>query len=528
MAFTSVNFVVFIGQAIVVYFVMPKKYRWWVLLLASYVFYICSSPKSFVFILLTTVTTYGGGRLIARFEGRYRDILRERKETLERAERKALKETFGRKKRRILLLVILLNFGVLAFVKYFRIYLDSLSTMLGLEWLSFDAGVLIPLGISFYTFQSMSYIIDVYRGKYEAETSLARFALFVSFFPQVVQGPISRYDQLAKQLYEGHSFHFERAKLGIELMLWGWFKKLVIADRIGILVDTVFDHYTDYEGFYLIVAVTAYTIQIYADFSGGMDIARGVSQILGIDLVKNFERPYFAKSIPEFWRRWHITLGSWCRDYIFYPLSLSKAFGKLGKKSRSVLGVRAGKLLPVIFAQIITFFIIGLWHGADLKYIVFGFYHGGFMILGTLFEPQIKKLTAALQINTQAFSWTVFQIVRTFILVVIGRFFSRAVSLSAALIMMKNSLVFNPTILFNGDLYKLGLSEREFTLLFFCLLLWFFVSLIQERGCSVRELISRQNLVFRWGLYFAGIGAILIFGIYGIGYDASAFIYRGF
>lgn len=528
MAFTSVNFIIFLIISTCAYFFTPKNFRWIILLLASYVFYLCSSPKSFVFVVITTITTYIGGRLISGYEYRYKDVLQRQKATLDKEHKKVLKETNNKKKRRILFLVVLLNFGILAFVKYFRVYLDSLGTVMGWEWIQFDSGILIPLGISFYTFQSMSYIIDIYRGKYEAETNLAKFALFVSFFPQIIQGPISRYDQLAGQLYKGHTFDFDRARLGIELILWGWFKKLIIADRIGILVDTVFDNYTEYQGLYLIVAVTGYTIQIYADFSGGMDIARGVSQILGIDLVKNFERPYFAKSIPEFWRRWHITLGSWCRDYIFYPLSLSKGFGKLGKKSRNLLGMRTGKLLPVIFAQIITFFIIGLWHGADLKYIVFGFYHGAFMILGTLFEPQIQKLTALLRINTTAFSWTVFQIVRTFVLVVIGRFFSRAVSFSAALSMMKNSLVFNPTVLFNGGLYNLGLSDSDFTLLFFCLLFWFVVSLIQERGYSVRQLISQQNLIFRWIIYFAGAGALLIFGIYGIGYDASAFIYRGF
>lgn len=271
-----------------------------------------------------------------------------------------------------------------------------------------------------------------------------------------------------------------------------------------------------------------YTIQIYGDFSGGMDIARGVSQIFGIDLTLNFKRPYFATSIPEFWRRWHITLGAWCRDYIFYPISLSKFFGKLGKNSRKLLGDRIGKQVPVIFAQLITFFVIGVWHGAEFKYIAYGLYQAVFIIGGILFEPYIVRLTELLRINTKAFSWKLFQITRTFILIVIGRFFSRGASFGAAVWMMRHSLDFNPGVLFNGGIFTLGLTQKDFILLGICLIFWIMISTIQECGYSVRELIARQNAVFRWIIYLVGIFAIVIFGIYGIGYDAKSFIYRGF
>lgn len=528
MSFTSVNFIIFLIIAVCCYFCIAKKYRWCVLLIASQLFYLFSSLNTYVFLLLSTITTFFGAIAIDKQTKDYKVYIKEHKESLDREQKKEIKKNFQRKKVIAAAITMCINFGVLAFVKYFRVYINMVGDALSIDWLHFDTGILIPLGISFYTFQSMGYIIDVYREQIPADKNIAKFALFVSFFPQIIQGPISRYDQLANQLYEGHSFDVQRVKFGIQLMLWGFFKKLIIADRVGILVDQVFDNYTEYQGFYLLCAVLGYTIQIYADFSGGMDIARGVAQIFGIDMVKNFERPYFATSIPDFWRRWHITLGGWCRDYIFYPISLSKTFGKLGKKSRKLIGERLGKLLPVIIAQLITFFTIGIWHGAEFKFIAYGLYQAVFIIGGIIFEPYIIKFTQLLKINTKAFSWRLFQIIRTFILIVIGRFFSRAVSFTAAITMMKDSLIFNPSIFFNGGILSLGLSSREFLLLLICIIFWIGISIIQEMGYSVREIIAKQNLWFRWLIYIVGIMAIVIFGVYGEGYDASSFIYRGF
>ena len=314
-----------------------------------------------------------------------------------------------------------------------------------------------PLGISFYTFQSVAYIIDLYRNKFEADQNILKFALFVSFFPQIMQGPISRYDQLAGQLYEGHKFSYRNLSFGAQLILWGFMKKLIVADRVGIVVSEIFDNYTEYQGFYIVVGLLLYTIQIYADFSGGIDIARGVAQALGIDMAHNFQRPYFSDSISEFWRRWHITLGNWCRDYIFYPISLSKTFGKMGKNLRKVFGDRLGKLFPVLVAQLATFLTIGLWHGAEFKYIAYGLYNGIIVISGLVLEPYLVKLAKLLRINTETFSWKLFQILRTFFLIVLGRIFPRAESFSVAIEMLKSMLVFNPGIFLNDHLFKLGI-----------------------------------------------------------------------
>ncbi|MCI7302407.1 MAG: MBOAT family O-acyltransferase [Clostridiales Family XIII bacterium] len=528
MSFTSIAFIGFIILTAIIYFIVPKRVRWGVLLAASYAFYFLSSPKTFIFVLITTISTFLCGRYLGIVQQKYKDYLDGHREELDKDQKKQLKAQNQKRKKAILLTTLFLNIGILAFLKYFRVYIDSIAHLFGFYQFNFNVGILIPLGISFYTFQSISYIIDVYRGTCKPDKNIAKFALFISFFPQIVQGPISRYNQLAGQLYEGHGFDYTRIKFGAQLILWGFFKKVVIADRVGILVNEIFDNYTDYLGFYLIIGALFYTIQIYADFSGGMEIARGVAQIFGIDMVKNFEQPYFSKSIPEFWRRWHITLGQWCRDYIFYPVSLSKTFGKLGKQSRSILGNRVGKLLPVIIAQLLTFLTIGVWHGAEFKYIAYGLYQAVFIIGGILCEPYLIKLTKLLRINTETFSWKLFQILRTFTLIVVGRYFSRGVSFAAALIMMKNSLVFNPRVFFDGSLFDLGLTQGDFRILLVALIIWFVVSLMQEKGISIRETLAQQNLVFRWIIYIAAVCFILIFGIYGSGYDTSGFIYREF
>ncbi len=392
----------------------------------------------------------------------------------------------------------------------------------------FDLGVLIPLGISFYTFQTAAYIIDLYRSKIEADQNILKFALFVSFFPQMVQGPISRYDQLAGQLYEGHALTYKNLTYGAQLMLWGFFKKLVIADRAAILVNQVFDNYGDYQGGVVFVALLFYTIQIYGDFSGGIDIARGAARMLGIDMTHNFMRPYFSDSISEFWRRWHMSLSFWCRDYIFFTISLSKTFGKLGKSLRKVLGDRIGKLFPVLVAQMATFLTIGLWHGAEFKYIAYGLYNGGIIILGLLLEPYLKKLISLLHINVESAGWKVFRVLRTFFLIVMGRMFPKALSFGAAIYMFGAMFRGGGAVPFSEEILTLGLDAADFLILLGGCIVWFIISWNQEKGTGIRDAIAERPLALRWLLFLATFAAVLILGVYGPGYDASAFIYRGF
>lgn len=292
------EFLIFVGIAVIGYYLIPKRFQWIWLLIFSYIYYASSGIKILFFLLYTTITTYGTGRLLDRVNHK----------ELPRNEAKS-------RKRRILIGCLLLNFGMLAVLKYTNFAIENVNAI-------FHAGIsfqklILPLGISFYTFQSMGYIIDVYWGKYEAEKNPFRFALFVSFFPQLLQGPIGRFDRLARQLYEQHSFDLLKAQYALQLMLWGFFKKLVLADRAAVVVNQVFQNYTQYSGVTNIVAVLMYSIQLYMDFSGGMDVVMGVAALFGVELDQNFKRPYFATSITDFWHRWHITLGTWMKDYLF-------------------------------------------------------------------------------------------------------------------------------------------------------------------------------------------------------------------
>ncbi len=522
MSFTSFNFLIFLAVCVCIYYLVPVKYRWMVLLAASGTFYLISSLKTFLFLVFTAVITFFGGKYIGKQNSTHKSYLKEH-DQLSRDEKKRLKAELQSRKRKIVAIVLAANFGILAAVKYFYPYIEALGIDGG-----FDLGILIPLGISFYTFQTAAYMIDLYRGKIEADQSLPRFFLFVSFFPQIIQGPIARYDQLAEQLYEGHRFSYTNLAHGAQLILWGFFKKLVIADRAAVLVNQVFDNYQDHQGMVVFAALLFYSIQIYGDFSGGIDIARGSAQMMGINMADNFKRPYFSDSISEFWRRWHMSLSFWCRDYIFYPISLSKTFGKAGKSLRRVLGDRVGKLFPVLVAQMATFLTIGLWHGAEFKYIAYGLYNGGIIILGLLLEPYLKKAVKSLHINIESRGWKVFQIIRTFILIVIGRIFPISLSFSAALYSFISIFRGPGDVPFHEEIFSLGLEPADFIVIFAGCVIWFAVSCMQESGKNIRTALDEKPVLARWCAYFALSVAVLILGMYGPGYDAGAFIYRGF
>lgn len=532
MAFTSVQFVVFLLLAATSYFLTPKRYRWVTLLIVNYIFYFMAGAWYFIYLLATTITIYFAGIKLGNMSAKNKAAFAVAKKELDKEQKKAWKANFTKKKRRVLIPALLFNFGILAVLKYsgfVGINLNALFAKLSMGVEIPIRSFLLPLGISFYTFQSVAYLIDVYREKYEPERNFGKFALFISFFPQIVQGPIGRYNDLAEQLYRPNAFSFDRVKFGVQLMLWGAFKKLVIADRAKVIVDTVFGFPETFGGTYVAVAAVVYCIQLYGDFSGGIDIATGAAEILGIQLEKNFERPYLATSIPDFWRRWHITLGAWFRDYVFYPLSLSKFFMKVGKKGRKVFGNYIGKLLPVLIPQFIVFFLIGIWHGAEWKYIAFGFYNGTLIVLGILFDQPLKKLMEKLQIKTECFSWHFFQVLRTFILVAFGKIITRAPGVSASAYLI-HSMVGNwdADILTNGGLLKLGLDTQDLWVLLFSSLVLLSISLLQESGIKIREALSKQNLLFRWIIYLAAIFSLILFGVYGLNYNASDFIYRGF
>lgn len=495
MSLTSFTFLVFVLAAVAGYYLIPRRFQWMWLLLFSYIYYISGGVKVVVFILFTTCTTYGCALWI-QYIGK----------TVEE------KKVARKKKRQITALALLLNFGMLGILKYTNFAIGNLNLL-------FDTGIrevhfLLPLGISFYTFQSMGYILDVYWEKAEAERNPFRFALFVSFFPQILQGPIGRYSRLAHQLYAEHSFDWVRTRRALELILWGFFKKMVLADNAAVFVDAAFNDPAGFSGL-SIVGVLGYSIQLYGDFSGGMDVVMGVALLFGVELDQNFRRPYFAVSITDFWHRWHITLGNWMKDYIFYPLSLSKGMGKFGKFARKKFGKTIGRALPICIANVVVFLVVGVWHGAAWKFIVYGLYNGLIIGFSGLMAGNYRKWKKACHINDKAAWYHVFQVIRTFILVNISWFFDRADNLEVAVLMMKNAVMRTDF----SQIWRVPATAggpQHVNLIFWviivgCIVL-FIVSFLQERGISMRESIAKWPVPAQLLLYLVLLFAIPVFG----------------
>lgn len=540
MSFTTINFLLFAAATVLVYFLLPlKKYRWVILLAASYFFYLCASYKFAAFILFTTISTYLFALWIDKVSKNAKAKVKANKSTWDREQKKKYKNKIKIQKRLIMALVLVLNFGILAFLKYYNFFAGSLNDLLGIFSIGFSAPTLkliLPLGISFYTFQSMGYIVDVYREKVAPEKNPLKLALFVSFFPQIIQGPISFYDQLAHQLYEPHKFDFTRFKHGMQLILWGYFKKLVIADRAVIAMNTVLDDYTAYNGTTITFTVLLYALQLYADFSGGIDISRGIAQIFGIDMAQNFKRPYFAKDINDYWRRWHITLGAWLKNYVFYPIAMSKQFINMSKNMKNTkfgntkAGAHIAKVLPTSIASLIVFLIVGIWHGANWKYVGFGLWNGLIIMISILLKPVFDFVLAKLHINPKSFLYGLFQMFRTFLVVLVGYVFDIAPSFSGAVNMIKMSLFDQHISAGISQIAGLGINIKDYAILLTGMIIIFVVSVIQERNNNthLRVLLDKKPLILRWSLTLICLVTILIFGIYGPGYNPAEFVYMQF
>ncbi len=528
MSIVSFAFLVFAALTVVCYFCMPKDYRWVVLLVSSWIFYWINSKKLLIVLIATSLFTFVIGFLIERLYILEKEKISRKKE-ITKEEKKALSVTTKRNAKIVLFFGVFVDLGALVLLKYSGFFVQRLSGFSFGEKLA-SLKLLVPLGISFYTLQAISYMVDVYRKKNPADHDPFRFMLFMSYFPQILQGPIARHSHLAQQLHEGHDFDYEQACYGVQRMIWGWMKKLIIADRLAIPVSAVFENYVQYKGPIIFFAVALYGLQIYADFSGGMDIVLGFSQIIGVKLEENFRQPYFSSSVEDFWRRWHMTLGSWMRNYVFYPLSLSKPFAFLSRKSRKLLGQKYGKRLPSFLAMFIVYVLVGIWHGPELKYLAFGMYNSVIIVCGLIFDETYDKIRNLLRISKETVTWRLFQIARTFVLGSFGRYFSRANSLKDALSMMKLTFIDwqDPTFLINGSLLELGLDNANWILVILAVLVLFYVDYLHEKKTHIRETISRQSIVFRWLIYYGAIFAIIVFGIYGPSYDASAFIYGKF
>ncbi len=411
MDFLSLGYIAFTAFSLILYYRLPRRHQWKLLLAANLIFYLLVGRWNIIFILFTAFSVWFGAIQMDRLKEKF---TADKKAAKDREEKKALKSKYQSKKRLVLFIVLLLNFGVLAFMKYFRV--------LG----SWGHGLLVPLGISFYTFQAIGYLIDIHGEKYEAEKSFPRFLLFVSFFPQLVQGPINRYDKLGTQFSKEHSFSWERAKSALILILFGLMKKYAVANMLTDSIARIVDSPAEsIPGSLVVCGILLYSIQQYADFSGGIDIVLGIAKLYDLEMMPNFRQPYFAVSLGDFWRRWHISLGAWMRDYVFYPFALLKPMQNFGKWCSKHFGKHFGRVLPAGIANILVFFLVGIWHGADMHYVWWGLYNGIVIALSDILEPSFARLSELLHLPVKSRGMHIFRIIRTFIIVNIGWYFDR-------------------------------------------------------------------------------------------------------
>ncbi|MDR1217655.1 MAG: hypothetical protein LBJ99_03605 [Oscillospiraceae bacterium] len=494
MSFVAPQFLLFLAVSLLGYFLAPQRWRWPVLLAASYVFYWFSGGVFAVAVIsFTSLSTYLSGLWAHRLRTR---------------------EAVRALRRLPLAVCVAANFGLLAFFKFS----DRLAPSLGL--------LLIP-GISFYTFQAVGYLVDIYRGKLAPERNPLKFALFLAFFPQLIQGPISRHSEIAEALYAGSGWDWERARLGATKLIWGYFLKILIADIAAVPVEAVFSGYASHGGAVIAFGAVLYRLQIYADFAGGIYIAQGIADFVGVSLPDNFRQPFFARTLTDYWRRWHITLGAWLKDYLFYPIALSKPLGKLGRLARRVFGPRLGKILPASVATFAVYLVMGVWHGSKWKSVAFGLFNGGIITLSLCIEPAIAALRARTGIDGQKPGfWRVFAAVRTFIIVMALSYLARAASFMTAVAMYARTAAhFRPWELWDGSLAALGLGAADYALLIFCTALLFARDALAERSERPWERLCAAKPAAQFALLFVLLGLITLFGIYRTGYVAAEFIY---
>ena len=494
MLFNSLDFLIFFPVVVLIYFIIPRKIRYIWLLVASYYFYMCWNTKYALLIGISTLITYISGLIIGKCQK-------------------------GWSKKLVVALSFISNLGILVFYKYFDFILENINVVLGkcdMQLVSNPFDIILPVGISFYTFQALSYTVDVYRKEIEPEKNPLKYALFVSFFPQLVAGPIERSKNLLNQMKNIENikiWNYDRVANGFILMVFGMFQKMVIADRVSIFVDTVYNNLHAVGTMETVFAAIGFSIQIYCDFAAYSTIAIGAAKVMGFELMENFDTPYFAASIKEFWRRWHISLSSWFKDYLYIPLG----------------GNRKGKIRKY-FNLMVTFLVSGLWHGASWNYVIWGGLHGIYQVFGEILAPVRKKLVKVFKVNDGVFSYKLGQILFTFSLTSLTWVFFRAETIREALYFFKRMFtVWNPWVFFNEGLYEYGLDRVEVNILFaalFVLLLAEFLKYFKKQRIS--EFLMEQNLWFRWIVVIGMIVACVVYGEYGISFDSNQFIYFQF
>lgn len=507
MSILSAEFAVFCLIALFLYYVAFRRFQWVVLLVASCVFYVLIAKEQCFYIFVSAFTVYGAARWIGALYAGQSPIAEAKK-----------------KARRVLICALIVSLGMLAVSKYTGFVLRSffqLSSLFGGASAPSTAFSLVaPVGISYYTFCVVGYLLDVYWKRIPAEKNPLKHLLFVMYFPQVLQGPIPRFSQLAPQLFERKTFDYDSFRDGLLLTLFGLFKKLVIANRLSAVISVFFDRYADYSGPLYLLVLALYSFLIYADFSGAIDIVSGVSRLFGIRLMENFRQPLLSRTIPEFWQRWHISMSSWFKDYVFFPVSISKLAKKINGFVKDKLGRETARRFTTLLPLLVVWFLTGLWHGAGWNFIAWGLYYFVLFALGIFFANPVQRLTNRLGVKTECFGFKLFQVVRTFLLCSLGRAFFRAPSLSGAFSILAGIFgksTIDPAVFSSGGMVIAYLAIAVLLLI---------------DGLSMKESVlsrlQRQKTWVRWGVYLLLIFAVLILGVYGSGAATEVFAYERF
>lgn len=519
MSITSFSFLVFITIGAIAYYIIPKKFQWIELLMLSIVFYYFATPfYTMGYLIASTLIAYVSTIIISklRSKGNCKTIVLQA----------------------IIIIALVMNILIWFVVKgrglwalfaerlISHVYISQVDSLLNMHLIA-------ALGMGYYTLQICGYIIDCYWENITPQKNPLKLFLFVAYFPQLTTGPISRYAQL-DSLYEKHKFEYKNIAFGAQRILWGFVKKIVLAERVGIVVSIIDNNPERYPGLYSWIVILLYPLQMYADFSGCMDIVLGVSELFGIKLEENFKNPFWARTSQEFWQRWHITLGTWAKDYVLYPLLKSRPMIQFGKLTKKRFGKKASKFFVNLVGMFVLWMVMGIWHGG-LRYIVgVSLWYWIILMLGDLLSPVFAKVTSALHMKTESFAWHLFQSARTYLIYAIGAiFFSSGLRkgldfLHDAWKVLTVKDYANPWIFFDGSLLNLGITYEDMNIVILVVLMMILVDALREKYGYARNWVKEQSFIFRWAIWIGLFVFVLIWGKYGPGYNAAEFIYQGF
>ena len=475
------------------YYLLPLKIRWIGLFAASVVFVVSAGWQSAAHLFIVALVMWLGGLGLLRVGD-------------------------NRRRKWLLGLLLVIVLGAMMLIKYQEIFADLLKASL---W-----KVALPLGLSYFTFQSAGYLVDVYRGKVAPQKNPLKAWLFLGYFPQLTQGPISTWKQLGDSLFIGHRLDPVGFVSGFQLLVWGYFKKLVIADRLAATTAPLLNETGALPGWFVVGGVALYTLRLYMDFSGGMDVVRGLSRMLGIELTENFRRPFFAVSVAEYWRRWHITLGAWFRSYLLYPLTTSRVALGLGKKASKLVGKKTGRVLPSALATVLVFVLVGLWHSANINALIYGAYFGLVMGVSMLLEPVWKTLRRTLTLPKGGWM-KAFRLVRTWFLVLLAQYFAFTTGPNQGLYLLKQSFTGWNFSGFSAILSGV-MPPMEWAIAGVGIMVVMVVDVFCECKVDVGGYLAKGSIWLRWPILLLLLLIVLLFGVYGAEYDATAFLYTQF